>query len=60
MGGRGVGLDESSILSSFTRREHFRELDQGGCPEAQWEAGGTEASKGGSIEIVEEGRQQGR
>lgn len=56
------GLDESSILSSFTRREHLGGPEQGGCGsrEARWEACGTEANKGGSIGSGDEGRQHGR
>lgn len=44
---REGGLDENSILSSFSRREHFGRLEQGGCGggQARWEAHGTEANR---------------
>lgn len=57
----GMGaLEQSSILSSFTRREHLGEPVQRGCQEAWWEAGGTKTNKGGNTETIEEGRQHGR
>lgn len=44
---RAGELDENSILSSFSRREHLGGLEQGGwgAGEARWEVRGTEANR---------------